>query len=308
MVGAKINGAIAPIDTELENGQIVEILTSSSSKGPSRDWLKMVKTAEARNKIRQWYNKEKRPENIAMGKVEIDREFRRYGKDCPESIKNEILANVSSRIGMQTVDDLYAMIGYGGLIIQKISIKLHDEYERLMQNQEINLPVTAEEVNVKPRKSKNGGVIVDGNEGCAVKFAKCCNPLPGDKIIGFVTKGFGISVHKRDCPNVATNLKKPELTDRFVTAHWEDNPVTETGMFEACIQILAENRMTLIADITMALADMRIALHQISTQAKGNDDILINIVVGCKDVSHFESILSRLKSVKSVYSVTRGHI
>ena len=249
-----------------------------------------------------------RPENIAMGKVEIDREFRRYGKDCPESIKNEILANVSSRIGMQTVDDLYAMIGYGGLIIQKISIKLHDEYERLMQNQEINLPVTAEEVNVKPRKSKNGGVIVDGNEGCAVKFAKCCNPLPGDKIIGFVTKGFGISVHKRDCPNVATNLKKPELTDRFVTAHWEDNPVTETGMFEACIQILAENRMTLIADITMALADMRIALHQISTQAKGNDDILINIVVGCKDVSHFESILSRLKSVKSVYSVTRGHI
>ena len=308
MVGAKINGAIAPIDTELENGQIVEILTSSSSKGPSRDWLKMVKTAEARNKIRQWYKKEKRPENIAMGKVEIDREFRRYGKDCPESIKNEILANVSSRIGMQTVDDLYAMIGYGGLIIQKISIKLHDEYDRLMQNQEINLPVTAEEVNVKPRKSKNGGVIVDGNEGCAVKFAKCCNPLPGDKIIGFVTKGFGISVHKRDCPNVATNLKKPELTDRFVTAHWEDNPVTETGMFEACIQILAENRMTLIADITMALADMRIALHQISTQAKGNDDILINIVVGCKDVSHFESILSRLKSVKSVYSVTRGHI
>ena len=142
MVGAKINGAIAPIDTELENGQIVEILTSSSSKGPSRDWLKMVKTAEARNKIRQWYKKEKRPENIAMGKVEIDREFRRYGKDCPESIKNEILANVSSRIGMQTVDDLYAMIGYGGLIIQKISIKLHDEYERLMQNQEINLLIS----------------------------------------------------------------------------------------------------------------------------------------------------------------------
>ncbi len=307
MIGAKINGAIAPIDSVLENGQIVEIITSGTSKGPGRDWLRMVKTAEARNKIRQWYKKEKRPENILVGKAEVDKEFRRYGKTCPESIKLETLSNISERMGIKTVDDLYAMIGYGGLTISKISIKLHDEYERLIQQQEDLLPVTAEEVELKPRKFRSGGVIVDGNDGCSVKFAKCCNPLPGDKIIGFITKGFGISIHKRDCPNVAENLKKPEYADRFVTAHWEEHPVSENGTFEAYIQVFAENKMTLIADLTAALADMRVALHQISTQSKGQDDIIVNMVVGCKDISHFESILSRLRLVPNVHSVMRGY-
>lgn len=307
MVGAKINGNIASIDTELENGQIVEIITSGSSKGPSRDWLKMVKTAEARNKIRQWYKKEKRPENIAVGKAEVEKELKRYGRACPEEIKAQILSNVTASVGMQSVDDMFAMIGYGGLTVSKISIRLHDEYERQMQQVE-TLPVTAEEVECKPRKSKNGGVVVDGNDGCMVKFAKCCNPLPGDKIIGFITKGYGISIHKRDCPNVISGIENPEYADRYVVAHWEEHPGSLAGTFEACVQILAENRMTLIADVTMALAEMRIALHQISTQNKGQDDILINLVVGCKDVSHFESILSRLKSVQSVHTVTRGHI
>ena len=306
MTGAKINGAIAPIDTELENGQIVEIITSSSAKGPSRDWLKMVKTAEARNKIRQWYKKEKRGENIAMGKAEVDKEFKRYGKSCPESLKMEILSTVSGRMGIQSVDDLFAMIGYGGLTVSKISIKLHDEYERVMQTVPAT-PVQVTDVELKPRKSKNGGVIVDGNEGCLVKFAHCCNPLPGDKIIGFITKGYGISIHKRDCPNVHSNMEKEQYADRFVTAHWEDNPVSATGTFEVYIQVAAENRMTLIADITMALAEMRVELHQIATQNKPNDEILINMMIACKDTAHCDSILSRLKSVRSVHNVSRGY-
>ena len=306
MVGAKINGAIAPIDTELENGQIVEIITSGSSKGPNRDWLNMVKTAEARNKIRQWYKKEKRPENIVVGRQEIDKELKRYGKNCTEQMKEEIVANVSARIGFQTVDDLYAMIGYGGLTVSKISIKLHDEYERL-QSETTNQTITAEDVVTKPRKHHTGGVIVDGNEGCVVKFAKCCNPLPGDKIIGFITKGYGISIHKRDCPNVLSGIDNPEQSDRFVTAHWEDNPTSETGMFEASMQIFAENRLALIADISSALAEMRVSIHQITTQIKGKDDVQINLIVGCKDISHFESILSKMRSVPSVYSVVRGY-
>ncbi len=306
MTGAKINGAIAPIDTELENGQIVEIITSSSAKGPSRDWLKMVKTAEARNKIRQWYKKEKRGENIAMGKAEVDKEFKRYGKNCPEHLKMDILSTVSSRMGIQSVDDMFAMIGYGGLTVSKISIKLHDEYERVMQTVP-SAPVSASDVELKPRKSKNGGVIVDGNEGCLVKFAHCCNPLPGDKIIGFITKGYGISIHKRDCPNVHSNMEKEQYADRFVTAHWEDNPVSATGTFEVYIQVAAENRMTLIADITMALAEMRVELHQIATQSKPNDEILINMMIACKDTAHCDSILSRLKSVRSVHDVSRGY-
>ena len=306
MVGAKINGAIAPIDTELENGQIVEIITSSSSKGPSRDWLKVVKTAEARNKIRQWYKKEKRPENIAVGRSEVEKEFKRYGKNCPEEIRMQILENVSARLGFRNVDDMFAMIGYGGLTVSKIAIKLHDEYERLI-SQEQQTQFAIEDVVTKPRKHKSGGVIVDGNDGCVVKFAKCCNPLPGDKIIGFITKGYGISIHKRDCPNVETGLNDPETSQRFVTAHWEDNPVSATGMFEAFVQVHAENRMALLADLTSALAEMHVSLHQISTQSKGKDDIQINMIVGCKDTAHFESILSRLRSVNSVYSVTRGY-
>ena len=306
MVGAKINGAIAPIDTELENGQIVEIITSGSAKGPNRDWLNMVKTAEARNKIRQWYKKEKRPENIIVGRAEIDKELKRYGKNCTEQMKEEIVSNVSARIGFQTVDDLYAMIGYGGLTVSKISIKLHDEYERL-QSETTAQTITAEDVVTKPRKHHSGGVIVDGNEGCVVKFAKCCNPLPGDKIIGFITKGYGISIHKRDCPNVLTGIDNPDQADRFVTAHWEENPTSATGMFEASMQIFAENRLALIADISSALAEMRVSIHQITTQIKGKDDVQINLIVGCKDISHFESILSKMRSVPSVYSVVRGY-
>ena len=308
MVGAKINGMVAPIDTELENGEIVEIITSQNAKGPGRDWLKMVKTAEARNKIRQWYKKEKRAENIAVGKAEIDSEFKKYGRNVSEEIKAEAIENISSRMGIQSPDDLYAMLGYGGLTITKISIKLHDEYERLVSAEEQAQPITADEVETKPHKSKTDGVIVDGNEGCVVKFAKCCNPLPGDKIIGFITKGYGISIHKRDCLNVQLNLEKEELQDRFVTAHWEENPVSSSGAFEAFIQVFAENRLTLIADITAALAEMRVTLHQISTQNKGKDDIIVNLTVGCKNLSHVESIRSRLKNVQGVQSVIRGHV
>ena len=308
MVGARINGLVAPIDTELENGEIVEIITSQNSKGPGRDWLKMVKTAEARNKIRQWYKKEKRTENIAMGKAEVDAEFKKYGRNISEAIKTKAIENIAERMGIQCADDLYAMLGYGGLTITKISIKLHDEYERLVALEEPVQPITADDVETKPHKSKTDGVIVDGNEGCVVKFAKCCNPLPGDKIIGFITKGYGISIHKRDCPNILNNLEKEELQDRFVTAHWEENPASFKPAFEACVQVFAENSLTLIADLTGALAEMRVALHQISTQNKGKDDILVNMVVGCKDTSHFESIVSRLRSVPAVHSVTRGHI
>ena len=309
MVGAKINGTIAPIDSVPENGQIVEVLTSSSSKGPSRDWLKIVKTAEARNKIRQWFKKEKRQENIVVGKNEIDKELRRYGRPYTEAQKQEILTNVGSRMGIQTPDDLYNMIGYGGLSVTKISIKLHDEFERIVK---VDTPVVAlevEDIKTKPRSTHAGsGVVIDGVEGCAVKFAKCCNPLPGDSIIGFVTKGYGVSVHKRECPNITSILDKPEYEGRFVTAHFEESVMTTPKQtYEAYIQIFAENSLQLLADITAALADMRVALHSINTQMKENNQIIINLVVGCKNIDHYHSIVARLKAVPNVEDVVRGH-
>ncbi len=309
MVGAKINGTIAPIDSVPENGQIVEVLTSSSSKGPSRDWLKIVKTAEARNKIRQWFKKEKRQENIVVGKNEIDKELRRYGRPYTEAQKQEILTNVGSRMGIQTPDDLYNMIGYGGLSVTKISIKLHDEFERIVK---VDTPVVAlevEDIKTKPRAAHSGsGVVIDGVEGCAVKFAKCCNPLPGDSIIGFVTKGYGVSVHKRECTNITSILDKPEYEGRFVTAHFEESVMAAPKQtYEAYIQIFAENSLQLLADVTAALADMRVALHSINTQMKVDNQIVINLVVGCKNIDHYHSIVARLKAVPNVNDVVRGH-
>ena len=285
------------------------MLTSSSSKGPSRDWLKIVKTAEARNKIRQWFKKEKRPENILVGKNEVDKELRRYGRVYTEAQKQEILTNVGSRMGIQSADDLYNMIGYGGLSVSKISIKLHDEFERIVKSDVQPVALEVEDIKTKPRANRSGsGVIIDGLDGCAVKFAKCCNPLPGDKIIGFVTKGYGVSVHKRECHNITTIIDKPQYDGRFVTAHWEESTMEAPKQtYEAYIQIQAENSLQLLANITAALADMRVALHSINTHTKPDNEIIINLIVGCKNIEHYHSIVARLKTVPNVSEVVRGY-
>ncbi len=309
MVGAKINGAIVPIDRIPKNGEIVEILTSSAAKGPSRDWLKIVKTSEARTKIRQWFKKERKAENIIVGKAEIEKEFRKYERYYTDEQRDEVLTNVSSRLGVQTLDDFYNTIGYGGLAISKIATKLRDEFDRVVKADD-SAQQKVDITKIAPAKVKKstGGVIVDGVEDCQVKFAKCCNPLPGDSIIGFITKGYGISIHKRDCANVETNIIKEEYNDRWVSAYWDMPSMTQQGgVFEAVLKIYATNSITLLADITSILADMKVSLLQINTQTKPNDEIIINIVIGCKNLDHYKSIVSRLKTVKHVNDIVRGY-
>lgn len=311
MVGAKINGMIVPIDRVPQNGEIVEILTSSASKGPSRDWLKIVKTSEARTKIRQWFKKEKRSENIMMGKASVDGEFKRYAYACTEAQRNEILSNVASRIGFNSVDDLYNTLGYGGLPLSKIAYKLKDEFDRVVKTddeEEIITDTAQVKVADKPQNIKSdSGIIIDGEYGCMVKFAKCCNPLPGDSVVGFVTKGYGISIHKADCPNVVEGMQNPANSDRWVEAHWE-LPVAGSrhSVYEALIQIYAYNTITLIADITGALADMKVSILQINSQKRSNERIIINLKISCKNIEHYKSIVSRLKDLGGVESVTRG--
>ncbi len=306
MVGAKINGMIVPIDRAPQNGEIIEIITSSASKGPSRDWIKIVRTGEARNKIRQWFKKERRPENIAVGKAEVDREFRRIGRAYTEAQRTEILTNVARRIGIHDIDDLYNTIGYGGITVSKIGTKLKDEFERVVKVEE-TLPMEADQVQTVTRKKKStGGVIVDGVEGLSVKFSKCCNPLPGDPVIGFITKGYGISIHKQDCPNVVSGLNNPAYLNRWVNAHWEHTAASGAGEFEAQIRITAQPAIRLIADITMALADMKVALLSITTHTR-SDCTQIELTVACKNLDHFKSIVARLRSVENVEDVTRGY-
>ena len=311
MIGAKVNGMIIPIDRPLQSGEIVEILTSQSSRGPSRDWLNIVKTSEARTKIRAWFKKEKRSDNIAVGKSAIEGELRKYMPRLTEAQKNEILAATAQRCGFAGAEDMYNTIGYGGMPIARIVFRMHEEADRVAGTKTLSAEENEASIlqkTVKPHRTKaNGGIVVDGEYGCAVKFAKCCNPLPGDDVIGFITKGFGISIHKRDCPNVTQNIDRPENSSRWVAAWWEsDDGSSEKGEYEALLQLYTEDRIGLMADVATMLADMKVPIHQINTQRRTNGEGIINLKVGCKNTSTYQYIVDRLKTLPGIHDVVRG--
>ena len=311
MIGAKINGVIVPIDRTPATGDIVEIMTSTSSKGPSRDWLNIVKTSEARTKIRGWFKKEKRADNIIAGKAMIDAQLKHYTRAVTEAKRNEMVAAVGKRLGFMSADDLYNTLGYGGISMGKIANKLRDEYERMLEAEETEPQVEMTVDKVKTVSSKTiksgSGIIVDGEAGCQVKFARCCNPLPGDDVIGFITKGFGISIHKCDCPNVKLGRENPENADRWVEAHWQtDGGASDNSMYEAQITVYVENRMGIVADISVALSEMRVFLLQINSAGTNSEDSVISLKISCKNVDHYNSIVARLRSINGVRDVVRG--
>lgn len=314
MVGAKVNGNIVPIDSQLENGQIVEILTSSSSKGPSRDWLNIVKTSEARNKIRQFFKKEKRSENIVVGKLEIDRELKRYGRSFSEAQKQEVVKNVAVRLGLNDADDLYNNIGYGGMSVSKVALKLKDELERVVnpQSGEALAQSKLDKVAKATKLSSDSqSVIIDNVDNCEVKYAKCCNPIPGDTIIGFITKGHGVSIHKYECDNVRTGLNNPEQSGRWVVASWNER-VTQLqqqkgGNYDAVISIFAEYAHTILAEITLALAEMNVAVSAITTRKNG-DACIVEVTIKCSNIDHMRSIMQGLHKLKKIKDVVRGSV
>ena len=311
MTGAKINGVIVPIDRTPQNGDIIEIITQGSSKGPSRDWLKIVKTGQARSKIRQWFKKEKRTENIEMGKSEVEREIRRINKSVTDAQIEEIILTAARRVGIQTTDDFYNTLGFGGLSLQRFIPKIKEELEKIGAT--VEAPKTHEDelskvklTALNKKKTSSGGIIIEGEGGYQVKFAKCCNPLPGDAIIGFITRGFGVSIHKLDCQNVSESRKNEENLARWVNAAWEKEDFNSSENYEAAIQLITEDGIGVIASISMALAEMHVSISSINTQTLKSGDVAINISIGCRNTSHFESIVSRLRSLKSVINVARG--
>ena len=314
MMGAKINGVIVPIDKVPQNGDIIEIITSNSSKGPSRDWLKIVKTGEARSKIRQWFKRERRTENIIVGKAEVEKEVKRFGKAYTEAQLSDIISQIAKRVGINTADDFYNTLGFGGISLQRFMPKLKEEFDKLNVSDEDKILTAEDEISkvktVSPYKRgrTHGGIIIDGEAGCQVKFAKCCNPLPGDKIVGFVTRGFGVSVHKADCPNVISSRRIEENLSRWVVAEWEktDDSSSLQETYEALLQITADDEIGVIAAISMTLADMKVSISQINTQATKNGDMVINLLIGCKNTSHYAAIVSKLRAISSIRSVTRG--
>jgi GTP pyrophosphokinase len=313
-VGGKINGIISPIDAELETGKIVEILTSNSSKGPNRNWLDFVKTGEARNKIRQWFRKEKRSENILIGREEIERIFKQLNKALTEDQRDCILKNVSKREGFEIVDDFYNAIGYSGLSLAKIVFKMKEESDKIIKEQAGDLIFDIQPVEFDPVKpySDNTVVIVDGADNCQIKLAKCCNPIPGDEIRAFMTKGgHGLSIHKASCENFLKLKAADENKDRLFSAFWNENKIKkeehgEKKNFKSMLKITAVNDLRLITAIASLLADIKVGLHSVN-EIKTNPDgsVILNLLVSARDLDHLNYIINRLKTIKNITKADR---
>jgi GTP pyrophosphokinase len=297
--GAKVNGRIVPLDYNLQTGDIVEILTSSSSSGPSRDWLNIVKTSQAKNKIRQFFKREGREENIAKGKEMLEREAKRQGYSLSQLLNKDWSESIWKKYGFHSEDDMYSALGYGGITTNQILFRLIDEFKKA------NLPDTGdliEKEKGKPQKeyiTNDKGVKVKGIDNIMVRFSKCCNPVPGDDIIGYVTRGRGVSVHRKDC----INLKDPSIEKyRLIETSWIDE---YKASFSSEIQILARDRQMLLADITKAITDMKITVTAISARTSKNKQAIINIMLEINDVEQLKRIIKQFKRIDEVVDVFR---
>lgn len=301
MTGAKVDKRIVPLDYRVKTGEIVEVLTAKEARGPSRDWLKIVKTSEARNKIRTWFKHEKRDENIAEGRDEMERELRRNGIDFEEDKLNAVLQKLAPRNNCTTVEDVYAAIGYGGISMWKIMPKVKDAWQKEHTQVVPPVPQTQDKRQTAPHKNA-AGVIVDGMDNCLIKFSRCCNPLPGDEIIGFITRGFGVSIHKRSCTNVPQNISEAAEPERWVKVHWA-GAVNEE--FKTTIEIVAEDRSGLLADITQQLFSMHLFIHSLNSRETKEGSAFISATISITNLEQLKTIMSRLSAVSGVISIRR---
>ena len=299
MIGAKVDGRIVPLDYQVKTGEIVEVLTSSQpGKGPSRDWLNIVKTSQARAKIRQWYKKERRDENIAEGKAEVEKEFKRNFIRLAEPEYTEFIKKIAERQHCKSIEDFYAAIGYGGISLMHMMPKIKEDYVKMTKAEEPVINIAP----VKKRTKSTEGVVVEGIDNCLIKFSRCCNPLPGDNIIGFITRGHGVSIHTRNCPNVPADISKAGEPDRWVVAYWDTN-IRED--FKCTLQISCLNRIGLLADVSSLLANLHIMINDISTRNTKDGRISIMLTVSVNGVEHLNSLTAKLSKISGVLSVER---
>ena len=296
MVGAKVDKRIVPLTTKLKTGQIVDIITSKETHGPSRDWLKIVKTSEARNKIRTWFKKEKRDENIVEGQNEVEREFKRNGISLSAKEMETLLMRLGTKQNCTCVEDVYAAVGYGGIQLWKVMPHLKEEYLKTHHQEQQSRPQQ------NPHRKAASGVIVDGMEDCLVKFARCCNPLPGDEIIGFITRGYGVSIHKKTCSNVPHPLSDATEPERWIRAHWAGEVKEE---FQTTLKIVAGDRSGLLADVTQQLFSMHLFIHSLNSRELKDGRAMISATITVNGLTHLESIINRLNSVSGVEAIQR---
>lgn len=299
MVGAKVDKKIVPLTYKLKTGEICEILTQKDSH-PRRDWLEICKTSSARSKIRQWFKHEKRDENIVEGKMMLERELKRSNISLADEQLEELLQFLLKKNKFNTVDDLYASIGYGGIQLWKIMPRIKDEYKAKFDTE--NVQVIPRQVAPAKRKNVTSGVVVEDMEDCLVKFSHCCNPLPGDDIIGYITRGYGVSIHKRSCCNVPKDISTAEEPERYVNVYWE-NEIRDT--FQATLELVCNDRTGLLADVTIALSSMRIFIHSLNSREIQNAQAVVTATIDVSGKEHLESIINRLRSIRGVISIDR---
>ena len=305
MIGAKVDGRITTLDHKINNGEIIEILTTTNPRGPSRDWLKIAKTSSARSKIKSWFKKEKRDENIVEGRAEVEREFRRNNIILPEKQMMEFLLKIAERQRFSSVDDMYASIGYGGLSINKLMPRIKEEYARL-QKENDDVPRAEEVPPVQPPKKvmrSPEGIIIEGIDNCLVKFSRCCDPLPGDEIIGFITRGHGVSIHTRQCSNVPKNIALCAEPERWVRATWDQKAKSD---YRVTLGVTCINRVGMLADLSTALANMHVMIHSLFTKESKDSRVVIYLTITVNSAEHLRNLSEKLKKIKGVLSVERS--
>ncbi len=303
MCGAKVDKKMVSLDHKLKTGEIVEIITNPNHT-PSRSWLKMCVTNEARSKIRTWFKRERREENIFEGRRTLETEFRRNLIRIPEDELEEFLSADMKKHNCETLDDFFAAIGYGGIQLSKLMQHLKTAYSKRVQEKEMpEQQRVLEQVKESSVKNKSG-VIVDGIPDCEIKFAQCCNPLPGDDIVGFVTRGHGISVHKTDCANYLGQMSNEAQRERWIAVRWA-NSSEENSYFKVTLDILATDRIGLLADISVELSNIRIPMHEATARELKNGNASVMVTISVAGVNQLNNVIQRLKKVPSVLSVDR---
>ncbi len=302
-IGAKVNGRIVPLNFKLSTGEIVEVLTQKNSNGPSRDWLTFVKSTQAKNKIKHWFKKERREENIEKGKDMLERDIRKAGFTVAELMQNKWLEPLMSRLSVYSLNDLYATIGYGGIMMNQVLPKLRDAYKKEHKVEENlkDLETKIEHHREKDRKKVKTGqsVVVKGVDDMLTRFARCCTPVPGDEIIGYITRGRGVTIHRADCKNFEST---DEMKSRFIEVDWQ---VDEAATFTTEIQVIAPDRKGLLSEVTSIITAINLVVTGVSAKLLKSGVAVINLSIEVTDINKLNSLLNRLKTLEDIIEVKR---
>ena len=310
MVSAKVNGRIVPLNHRLQNGDVVEVTTSQSAHGPSRDWIKIARSSNARSKIRQWFKREKRDENIVNGRQSFESELKRTGVPLKELLADDNVNNVLKKLSFNSVDDMYAAIGYGGVTALKVIGRLREDIQRILHQhqteRQAEVPVAGQPDVMRPavpkRPKGEHGIIVEGLSNCLVKFSKCCSPVPGDDIVGFITRGYGVSVHRSDCPNVLRSKDNPAETGRWIRVSWADKT---TESYHTALQVVAKDRISLIVDVSTVLSSTKTRVLSLNARSTPDGFGLLDLVIEVTDRDQLRTVMNRLEQIQGVMKVTR---